>query len=131
MRQLSAILSLLLLLLLSSVAFAQSAPPRTREVAPTPTAPAVEAEQLRSACEATCVAGEMTLESVEGGQCRCALSAPAETPAEVQERGGAGTAAACTLEGCNAACAPNLCVAYRNNSTGGCNYACILQPTRW
>lgn len=35
---------------------------------------------------------------------------------------------ACNAAGCAAACAPNQCVGWRLNASGGCTFSCLLTP---
>jgi len=90
----------------------------------TPAAPA-----LASQCEATCKADGTTLESTREGKCVCARTAPAEVEGTSPEA----QANRCTATGCAQACAPNTCVGWRPNASGGCNYGCLLTPApvRW
>jgi hypothetical protein len=39
-------------------------------------------------------------------------------------------ALACNAAGCALACAPNTCVGWRPNASGGCNFACLLMPPK-
>lgn len=80
-------------------------------------APAPQPEPAPNAsCEVACKESGATFERTDGDKCVCAKE---ETPEAAMAR-------PCTAANCAAACAPNTCVGWRSNSTGGCNYACIL-----
>lgn len=83
-------------------------------------APAPQPEpEPNEACEVACKEAGATYERSDDGKCVCAKEETAE----------AAMARPCTAANCAAACAPNTCVGWRANATGGCNYACILNDT--
>lgn len=70
----------------------------------------------RAECSLTCPDGS-DARAARDGSCTC------DVDGSVQEH-----AHRCTAQGCADACAPNQCVGWRPNNSGGCNYSCLMNP---
>lgn len=76
-----------------------------------------EAPEPADDCAAMCEEAGSEQVATRDGSCQCANS----DGADVQE-----AASACNGDACRAACAPNQCVGWRPNASGGCTYSCLV-----